>query len=266
MKKKKYSLALGWWASRGFIHIWVLKYLEEKEVEIVEISGTSMWAIIAALHANWTNSEEIAELAKSIDYKKLIDLDLSFWLVKWKKVLKKLEEIFWDKEIENSKIPLKIIATNIETGKREVFTHWKIIEALRASISLPGIFVPQKIWESYFMDGWVVNNLPTDVLDWKHIIWVSALKDIKWPLKFRKKILGFEVNAGFFDYNYQVLHRAILLMMKQNENKSIKDMKWKWIIIRPDFWNLDYQHYDKIDEFVEIWYKEAEKKLKGEFA
>ena len=265
MKNKKISLAFGWGATRGFIHIGVLKYLEEENVEIVELSGTSMWAIVASLSAVWKKSKEIEEITKSINFLKLVDFDLSYGVMKWKKVLKKLEELFWETKIEDLKIPLKIIATNIETWEREVFEEWKITEALRASISLPWIFVPHKIWESYYVDGWVVNNLPTDVLVGENIVWVSALKDIKWQLRFRKKFLWFEMKAGFFDYNYQVLHRAILLMMKQNENKSIKDIKWKWTIIRPDFWNLDYRHYDKVNEFVEIWYKEAKKKLKKIF-
>jgi predicted acylesterase/phospholipase RssA len=261
MIQKKYSLALGWWASRWFAHIWVFKYLEEKNIQIEELSWTSMWAIIASLIAIWKNSSEILEIAKSINFLKLIDLDLSFWVLKWKKILKKLEDIFWTTKIEDLKIPLKIVATNIETGERKVFTKWKISEALRASLSLPWVFIPYKIWKFCYVDGWIVNNLPVDVLNWKNIIWVSALKNIKWPLIFKKDFLGFKININFFKYNYQVLHRVILFMMSQNEDKSIKSLNWKWIIIKPKFWDLDYYDYDKIDEFVELGYKEAKIKL-----
>jgi hypothetical protein len=128
-------------------------------------------------------------------------------------------------------------------------------------LSLPWVFIPYKIWKFHYIDWWVVNNLPVDILEWKVIVWVSALKNITWPLVSKKKIFGFEINANFFEYNYQVLHRAILFMMKQNEDKSIKDLKWKWIIIKPNFWDLDYYDYKKIDKFVNIWYKEAKKKL-----
>jgi NTE family protein len=157
---------------------------------------------------------------------------------------------------------LKIVATNIETGKRKVFTKWKISKALRASLSLPWAFVPYKIWNFYYVDWWVVNNLPIDVLKGKNIIWVSALKNIKWPLIFKKKFLWFEINTNFFEYNYQILHRTILLMMKQNEDKSIMNLKWKWVTIRPEFWDLDYYDYSKLAEFIEIGYKEAKKKLR----
>jgi predicted acylesterase/phospholipase RssA len=263
MQAKKYSIALGWWASRWFVHIWVLKYLEEKNIEIVELSGTSMWAIIASLIAIWKNSNEIIEIAKSINFLKLIDFDLSFWVLKWKKVLKKLEEIFWEIKIEETKIRLKIVATSIETWKKEVFTSWKLTEALRASISLPWIFIPHKYREKYFVDWWIIDNLPIDVLEWENIIWISALKNIgEQALVFKKKFLGFEINTNFFEYNYQILHRAILLMMRQNEEKSIKSTKWKRIIIQPNFWELDYYNFDKLDKFVELGYNEAKKKLK----
>jgi NTE family protein len=231
-------------------------------VEFVELVGTSMGAIVASLIAIWKNSDDIIKLAKSINFLKLVDIDLSFWLLKWKKVLKKLEEIFWDIKIEDLKISLKIIATNIETGKRKIFTKWKIVDALRASLSLPWVFVPYKIWDSYYVDWGVVNNLPVDVLKWENIIWVSALKNIKLPIVSKKKFLNFELKAWFFKFNYQVMHRMILYMMKQNEARSIRYKKGV-IIIRPDFWDLDFYDFHEVDKFVEIGYKEARKRLEN---
>ena len=259
--KKKISLSLWWGASRWFIHIGVLKYLEEKKIKIIEVSWTSMWAVIASFIALWFTSEEIKEIAKSLDLKKLIDFDLSYWLIKWNKIYKKLEQIFWDKRIEKTNIPLKIVATNIETWEKEVFSKWRIVDAIRASISLPWIFVPYKIWDYHYVDWWVTNNLPIDCLEWENIIWVSALKDISSPLKKNKNFFWFEVKTWFLSYNYQVLHRAILIMLKQNEAKSIKKLKKDWIIIRPKFGDLDYDSFDKIDDFIDLWYKEAKKKL-----
>lgn len=259
---KKISLALWWWASRWFIHIGVLKYLEENDYKIIEISGTSMWAIIASLVALWKNWEEIKSLAETLDYKKLIDVDLSFWLIKWKKIEKKLYEIFWDIKIEDLKIPLKIVATNINSWEKEVFSKWLITDALRASISLPWIFKPHKIWKNHYVDGGVCNNLPVDVLEWKNIVWVSALKLIYWPFDTKTKFLWLELDASFLKVWYQIIHRSILLMMKQNEDNSIKVLNKNWILIKVDFWDLDYYHFDKLEEFISLGYNEAKKKLR----
>jgi len=86
---KKYSLALWGWAARWLAHIWVFKYLEEKEIEITEISGTSMWAIIWSLISIWMSSKEIISFYDNLNFVKLLDIDLKTGLLKWKKIEKK---------------------------------------------------------------------------------------------------------------------------------------------------------------------------------
>lgn len=259
---KQYSLALWGWAARGFIHIWVLQYLEEYNIEINEISGTSMWAIIWSLYAIWKKPEEITQIAKDVNYLKLIDIDLKHGFLKWDKVQKLLDSIFWDIQIEELKIKLHIVATCLETWDRKVFTSWKISDAVRASLSLPWIFKPKQIWEFSYIDGWITTNLPIDVLEGEHIIWVSALKAITWELSIKRKFLGMNINKWFLNLNYQIIHRTILSMMKQNEERSLEKVKWDFIFILPDFWKLDYYNFKDIEAFTLLWYNEIQKKLK----
>lgn len=258
--QKKYSIALWGWAARWLVHIWVLRYFEQNNLELKQISWTSMWAIVWALFADWNTTQQIEKFAKELSVIKLIDFWASFWVMKWVKVLKKLEELFWDKLIEDLKIPLKIIATDIETWDKKIFESWKIIYALRASISLPWVFIPYEIWEKSYIDWWITNNLPVDVLSWENIVWVSALKQNFWRLDKKRKFLWFYKNKSFFRYNYEVLHRTVLLMMKQNEEKSIKNCD-NSIIIKPNFWKLDYYSFDKVDEFIKLWLESAQKNL-----
>lgn len=253
------SIAFWWWAARWLVHIGIIRYLEEQWIKVNEISWTSMWAVIWALYACWNNSYEIEKIANELSIFKLIDFWLNFWFIKWKKVIKKLQELFWDKKIEDLDINLKIIATNLETWDREVFTTWKIVDAIRASISLPWVFMPHSINWKTFIDWGIVNNLPVDVLKWDNIIWVSALKQKYWKLNKKKKIFWFNINKSFFVYNYEVLHRTVLLMMKQNEDKSIRNSKSSTIIIQPDFWDLDYYSFDKIDKFIDLGYNSIKK-------
>jgi NTE family protein len=259
---KKYSLALGWWAARWLAHIWVIKYLEEKNIEIIEISWTSMWAIIWSLYAFWKSSSDIEKIAKDLNIFKLIDFWLNFWFIKGKKIIEKLEEIFWNTLIEDLKIPLKIVATNLENWEKKVFTSGKIVNAIRASVSLPWVMKPFEIdWVDY-IDWWITNNLPVDVLTWENIIWVSALKEIFWPINKKKFFLWFSFNKSFIKYNYEVLHRTILLMMKQNEDKSIYNCNKNAIIIKPNFWDLDYYSFDKVNDFIKLWYNTTKEKLR----
>lgn len=261
MINKKYSLALGWWAARGFIHIWVLQYLEENDIEITEISWTSMWAIVWALFAIWKTSKEITQIAKNVNYLKLVDLDLKHWFLKWDKVQKLLDSIFWDIKIEELKIKLHIVATCLETWDREVFTTGKVSDAVRASLSLPGIFKPKKIWEFSYIDGWMTTNLPIDVLEWKNIIAVSAIKKVSWELSTKRAFLWMNINKWFLNLNYQILNRSFLIMMQQNEDRSLEKVQWDFIFVLPDFWELDYYNFKQIDAFAHIWYDEIKKKM-----
>ena len=177
--KKQYWLALGWWAARWLAHLWVIKYLEEQNIRVKEISGTSMWAVVAAMFAIWKTSSEMIDFAKSINYITMWDPDFKTGLLKWKKIEKKLKEVFGDKRIEDLEIPLRIVATNLETSESRVFKEWKIVDALRASISLPGIFIHKHIEGHDYVDGWIMMNLPIEALGKKNVIAVSALK-INW--------------------------------------------------------------------------------------
>jgi len=258
---KKISLALWWWAARWLAHIWVLKYLEEKNIEITEISGTSMWAIIWAMIAIWMNSLEIQKFAKNLNILKLADFDLKTGLLKWKKVEEKLSEVFGDKKIEETKIPLKIVATDIENSKSRVFNSGKIIDAVRASLSLPWIFVPKEIEGISYVDGGVMMNLPIEVLDWRDILAVSALKINSWKIVKQKNFLWFNFKTWFWKNNYEIIKRSVVLMMKVNEDNSLKTLNKNITFVRPDFKELDLLHFNKVDEFVEIGYENVKGKV-----
>ncbi|MFK7779898.1 MAG: patatin-like phospholipase family protein [Candidatus Gracilibacteria bacterium] len=255
--KKIYSLALGGGAAIGFSHIGVIRSIEEKKIKINEVSGTSMGAIIAGFFAMGKKSHEMEKFAKSMNYFKLLDFDLKNGLLKGNKIYKKLYEVFGDAKIENLNIKLSIVATNVETGKLKIFKTGKIIDAVRASISLPGIFIPHKIGDSIYVDGGILNNLPIDVLNGKTIIAVSAIKEVVGPLKRKRKILGFETNLGFFNMNFQILQRSILLMMKQNEYASISTFGKEVTLIKPNTEGVDFYSFNKIDELLERGYNEA---------
>lgn len=255
--KKNYSLALWWWAAIWLLHIWIIKKIEEENIKINEISWTSMWAIIAAFYAMWKSSIEMEQFANEISVVKLLDFDLKNGLLKWNKIMKKLKTVFSDTLIEDLDISLKIVATNIDTWEKKVFEKWKIIDAVRASISLPWIFIPHEIWDYNYIDGWIINNLPIEVLKWKNIIAVSAIKNIDSPLKNKRKIMWMDFHIWFFNMNFQILQRSLILLMKYNEDVSLKT-KWKditFIKCNTDWY--DVYSFNKVDELVKIWYDRA---------
>ncbi|RKW24214.1 hypothetical protein D8B46_01885 [Candidatus Gracilibacteria bacterium] len=260
--KTNYGLALGGGSARGFVHIGVIKYLEEKNIKITEISGTSMGAIVGAFLAFGKNSSEMLEIAKELKILKLVDLDFKFGFVKGNKVVKKLRTYFGDTKIEDLKIKLKIVATDLGTGERKVFESGDLVDAIRASISLPGVFKPYKIGDNFFIDGGVVCNLPIDELTVRNKIGVSAINAPVGPLNSKKKFLWFEVNKSFFNLNYQILYRAVVGMMIQNEKISIEKATGNKQILNFDFGELGFTNFSEAEKFTEIGYEEAKKSLK----
>lgn len=256
-KSKKFSLALGGWAARWLAHIGIIKYLEENNLYPSEISGTSMWSIIASLYVFGKNSEEMLDICRRVNFLKLIDFDFKKWVIKWNKIKAFFDEIFGDFKIEDSPIPLKIISTDIKTWEKYVFTSWSITEAIRSSISIPGIIMPNIIDQKELIDGWIVNNLPIDELNWNNVIAVSVLRDITRPIKTKINILWIEFNQNFLGLSYQILQKTIDVMMKQNEDRSLSLNK-KIIHIHPKFVWIDYYEFNKFMEIVNIWYKQAQ--------
>jgi NTE family protein len=260
--KQSYSLALGGGAARWLSYIWVIQYLEEKNIKIIELSGTSIWAIIAALYAMGKSSSEMKEIAWDIHYLKLIDLKMKHGVLKWNKVYKKLHSIFWDICIEELTIPLKIVATCITTWEKKVFTTGKLIDAIRASISLPWIFEPYKIEGNMYLDGGIVNNLPIEVLDGKNVIAVTALKKWNEEMKLKRKVAWIDFNVWFFTMNFQVLQKTIILMMKQNELRSIETSEKNVILIEPKYGKLEFYSFNKLDELISVGYEAVKNTFK----
>lgn len=256
---KKYALALWWWSAKWIAHIWVIKYLEEKNVKITEVSWTSMGAIIWACLAIWKTSKEMVKIISNIKYLSLIDLNLKESVISWNKVYNMLKDIFWDWLIENTKIPLKIVATNLENWEKHVFENWKIVDAIRASISLPWIFKPHEINWIKYLDWCLKSNLPVLELKEKNIIAVSVIKEENKKLDTSKKIFWINFKSSFWEYNYKIIKRAVYIVMKNNEDLAINNAKSIWkniLLIEPKLYNYEYFDFFKYKEIIKLWYEE----------
>jgi NTE family protein len=167
--KKKVGLALSGGAARGFAHIGVLDVLQKEGIPIDMIAGTSAGAIIGAVYASCRDSETVKTHALSIDWKKMASLfDLSFrmsGLLKGRKIEKLLAEyIGGDVDFSELIIPFACVATDIDTGEEIVITTGSVTEALRATISVPGIFSVAKRGDRYLVDGGLTTPVPVDTV------------------------------------------------------------------------------------------------------
>ena len=161
--KKRVSLVLGSGGARGYAHIGVIEELEQRGYEIVSISGASMGALIGAFYAcgklqeykEWVLGLDVIELSTLLDF----SFD-STGLIKGKKLFEKLSEFIGKRDIESLPIPLTIVATDILNKKEKWFQSGDLLEAIRASISIPTFFTPVKKNGMILADGGVLNPLP----------------------------------------------------------------------------------------------------------
>ena len=264
---KNYWLALGWGAARGLAHIWVIECLEKHNIKVLEISGTSMGALIGAAYAIWKTPDEMKQILADTSILKLIDFDMKWGIFRGTKIEKLLESIFWETLLEECNIPLTIVATELKNWDKHIFTSGKIKDAVRASISLPSVFTPATIWDQCYLDGWLNENLPVSVLKSDNIIAVSVIREsFDWEIPTHKTIFWFRVKRSFFKYNYQVMKRTIGIMMKNNEDFHIELCRntGKHItLIAPDVSEFEYFDFMKYEAISKLGYNEAERILKS---
>jgi NTE family protein len=186
-RPRKVGLALGGGAARGLAHIGVLEVLGKEGIPIDMIAGTSAGAAIGALYAQGKDAGVIKDLALNLSWRRLASLvDLALpktGFIQGKKIKDLLESVIGgDIEFSKLRMPYACVAADIMTGEEVVISHGSVLEAIRASISIPAIFTVVK-WEGrYLVDGGLVNPIPVSVLKGMgadFVIAVNVMPDVR---------------------------------------------------------------------------------------
>jgi len=162
------GLALGGGGAKGLAHIGVIQALEEAGIKIDYIAGTSMGALVGAAYASGFPIDTLEKIATSTDWKTTAKLFVpalsASGFVDGKKVKEFLYTFYGDKNIEDLPIPYAETATDISDGKLYVNHKGSVLEAVRASISIPVVFTPVQHDNAYLVDGGLVNSVPIDIV------------------------------------------------------------------------------------------------------
>lgn len=167
-RKKKVGLVLGSGGSKGIAHIAVIEYLEALEIPISMISGSSIGALVAAVYASGSLKSLKNDILK-MDRKQVRSyfdpVFPSAGLIEGKKLKAFLAKyISPEAKIEDLPIPIAVVATDLFSGEAVVLRSGSVIDAVRASVSIPGVFVPVKYGDSILVDGGVANPLPINIV------------------------------------------------------------------------------------------------------
>jgi len=181
--RAKIGYALGGGGARGLSHIGVMKVLEEHGIYPDVIAGTSIGALVGALYASGLRAGDI-ERALRLDLRRLAmlaDVRLSLsGLVQGKRVTSALKAFLGDLDFADLKIPFACVATDIVKGQQIVMRTGPVITAVRASISVPGLFTPVKVRGRYLVDGGLVNMVPVSTcrdMGAEYVVGVNVIPD-----------------------------------------------------------------------------------------
>ncbi|MBS4071360.1 MAG: patatin-like phospholipase family protein [Algoriphagus sp.] len=166
-KKKTVSLVLSSGGARGLAHVGVIEELEKRGYEIIEIAGCSAGALVGGMYATGKMpefKEWICNLDR-VDVFSLMDFTFSSrGFIKGEKVYSALKKVVPDCQIEDLPIQFSCNAVEVHSGKEYVFRKGSLYKAIRASGSIPSVFLPAKIEKNHFIDGGVLNPVPISLI------------------------------------------------------------------------------------------------------
>lgn len=167
MQAKKVGLALGSGAARGGAHLGVLKALDEAGIRVEYVAGTSIGALVGAAYTAGA-IDQLEHYTRNLDWPNMarfLDVALPFsGLIDGRKVTRFLEELVGKQSFDGLSPTLSVVACDLNGGREVVFRDGDLVEAVRASISIPGIFRPVIKDGGILVDGGLVNPVPVSAV------------------------------------------------------------------------------------------------------
>lgn len=216
------GLVLGSGAAYGLSHIGVLRVLEQEKIPVDIISGSSIGALIGALWAAGYDSYEIEKITKLVDKKNAFFKLLGFCDIsaihrgffKGDQIVRFLSSYLKNMTFQDLKIPVKVIATDLLTSEEVVLESGSVLNAVRASISIPGFLRPSSYRGSYLIDGGIVNPLPVKILSDMGVRKILAVNVLPAP---KDLIERNEIRRKAFHQSFQKKGRMGQMWMKMKD-------------------------------------------------
>lgn len=235
----KIGLALGSGGLRGLAHLGVLRVLEEENIHVNFISGCSIGSLIGALYCCGHKADTIIKLAKHLKRRHWLDFVVpKMGLFSGDKVLETMSLLTQRKQFSDLDIPLSIVATDLNKGESIILNDGIISKAVRASISVPGIFVPYQFDDKILVDGAVLNPTPIDVA-------FNMGADIVIAVDLSQRNTNFKLN-NIFDViikSIDIMEQELIKSRQHNENL---------ILIRPQLAHISPSSFDHMDECIHL--------------
>jgi len=277
--RRKIGVALSGGGARGLAHIGVLQWMYENRIPVDYLAGTSMGGLVGAMYATGMSPEEMNDFVAHINWDEALQSEPSYGELSFRRKEDRddyqvaiplglkhglsgpngfsaglgvgllLDRVSFPystvPSFDDLPTPFRCVATDMLTGRAVVLKDGSLAQALRATMSIPGVFTPVELNGKILADGGLVDNIPTDVVRDMHPDVVIAV-NITTPLAGREtlqSLLG-------------VLNQTISVMTIAAERRglSLADLA-----VIPDLGNYTSLDYDKFREIIRLGYEGAEK-------
>jgi NTE family protein len=238
-ERPKIGLALGGGFARGIAHIGSLKVLEEEQIPVDYIAGTSVGSIIGAAYASGVSAKELSEIALMVRFKHFARWTVSrFGLCNNDRIETLLRKMLKVHTFEEMKIPLAVAATDFITGEPAVFTKGSVIPAVRASCAYPGMFLPVEIDGKTYVDGMLAWLVPT-----------TPLKQLG-----ADRVIGLYLNANWIKVRaprhlFDVIGQCFSIAQERMSESWKRDAD---LVIEPNVDGFEYDCFDRAKELMKV--------------
>jgi NTE family protein len=276
----KIGLALEGGAALGLAHIGVLQWLEEHRIPISYVAGTSMGGLAGGIYATGNSPTEIRKTVESIEWDEVLRGEVPYRNLSFRRkedaedypnglefglkkgvgfpegfnsghqvglILDRISLPYSEiKTFDDLPIPFACLGTDLVSKKEHVFRDGSLAQALRATMSLPGVFTPVRTEDSVIVDGGLLDNLPVDVAKKMGADLVIAVHLEAKPL---------EANASLSSFG--VLGRSISVVVAANELRSMEKAD---VLISVPLESFSSGDYKKNDAIIRLGYEAAASK------
>lgn len=214
------ALVLGSGGARGYAHIGVIQVLEQYGIHPDLIVGTSAGSVVGSIYASGKNAQQLREIALNMKANDVRDVKLAMTgFFDGQKVENYVNEQVLNTPLELLKTPMYVVATELKEGKKVVFNYGNTGQAVRASVSIPSMFIPTKIAGEEYVDGGLVSPVPVNVARELGADIVIAVDILAQPEHTETKNVW-----GLFNQNINIMQNRL----------AQEELKHADIVIQPD--------------------------------
>lgn len=274
------GVALEGGGALGEAHIGVLKWFEDHHIPIDYLAGTSMGGLVGGLYATGKSADQLREIVITSQWSLLLGGDTPYQDLSFRRkedardIPNSIQvglkngatlppglnsghqvNLMIDREtlpystihsFDDLPIPFRCVSTEIVSGKAYVFQNGSLSDAMRATMSIPGVFAPVRRGNQIFVDGGLVDNLPTDVV---RKMGADVVIGVHLQIS---AVAAKEIQSAF-----SILGRSVELVIAETE---IRGMAGADLVVKADVEKYTTMDYEKTDELIKIGYEAAEEK------